>query len=78
MIKPSLEVYRAFFNLQESHEPNFKVILQWMRDCLKFEEAGYSRIIDDVQLRMCQGRHQCLSIIIESNDSSRDILKAKK
>jgi hypothetical protein len=61
------DVSRAFYNLQESNNPNFKVIMDWLKDCLKTEEAGCRKLPDHRQIDLCLGRQQALNAFVEAS-----------
>ena len=72
--KPSEDVLRAFLMLQESNNPSFKIIIEWLKECRKAEEICYDRFVDK-DLLWSQGRHQVLFALIDASDSVRDTLK---
>jgi hypothetical protein len=58
------DVKRALGNLEEN--TSFKVIKEFIENCLRSEEVGCRQFSDDIGINRCIGRQQGLFALLES------------
>ena len=74
------KIIQAFVALDNN--PDFEVVVDWMRERLRSQEEENTQQFDETRLRWGQGRAQQLSALLGEFDSSREnmvrIKEAKK